>query len=814
MGTERTVLRRGLLCASAIGLIALPGTAMAQDATPAAAPAPTPAPANTGQAEAPSAAAAPGDIVVTARRRSESLLNVPVNVTALGSESIAKLGIRTLTDLAQATPGFTYGNTGQRTGNRVTMRGLGVSTTGASKTSFFLDGVYIAGDYTGLALSALERVEVLKGPQSALFGRASFAGAVNFVTREPTNVVSGAASMEVASFGEFRVDANLSVPIIEDKLYGLVAVNYYDFDAPDDWRDVDGTRHGSQSSRGAMGKLTFRPSPDFEVTAFGSYNRNSDGPGTALFIDPALRNGMITKINPLTGTPTGVIARYPFGSVPTFSPRLGNYNYFQGYLTNPGDRIRQWRSYLQMETGIADHTLTVTGAYNDQHNESQSNAFLRARPPAGTVSNALAHSEIIDKSVEARLQSPQKQWFRYALGLYYLDIKVNNLPSSSTYSVGPAVANDLISVGAFGTNRNTNKSVFGALYIDPFDKLTISLEGRYQWEDVKRTGATASFITLAAFNAGTRSTLTPILAPGGAQFDTTFKAFLPRANIQYRFSPNFNVYATYSKGNNPGGFNTSQFASPDQRVIREENLYNYEVGLKARMFNSLTVNLAAYLMDWKDQQTTGTFFTSATAVPPNTAYAIVENRGSSRIKGVDAEVDWRTPLDGLSFRVAGAYNDGRYRNYCSTNYAALLYTLPATATPAQRIQFACVPVDGNSLESVSKWTASVSADYVRPLFDQWDGFLRGDYQYASRQYDSELNFARAGEAHIVNLRAGIQRDHLTVEIYGRNLTNNATPTRLTRASDPFAGANNQANQSVGFTPRLPRSIGLRVAVKL
>ena len=815
MGIERTFLRRRLLCASAMSLIAcLPGAAMAQQATAVAAPAPTSASIGPDQSEAQTVATGPGDIVVTARRRAESLQSVPVNVTALGSESIEKLGIRTLFDLSQATPGFTYANTGQRTGNRVTTRGLGVSTTGASKTSFFLDGVYIAGDYTGLALSALDRVEVLKGPQSALFGRASFAGAVNYVTREPTNAVSGAASMEVASFGEFRVDANFSAPIIADKLYALVALNYYDFDAPDEWRDVDGTRHGSQSSRGAMGKLVFRPSADFKITAFGSYNRNDDGPGTALFIDPALRNGTITKINPLTGIPTGVVARYPFGRVPTFSPQLGNYNYFQRYLTNPGDRIRQWRSYLQAEAGIADHTLTVTGAYNDQHSESQSNLFLRARPPVGTVSNGLAYSEIIDKSVEARLQSPQNQWFRYALGLYYLDIKVNNLPSTLTYSVGPAVANDLVSVGAFGTNQNTNKSVFGALYIDPFDKLTVSLEGRYQWEDVKRTGATASFITLAAFNAGGKSVLTPILAPGGAQYDTTFKAFLPRVNLQYKFSPDFNVYATYSKGNNPGGFNTSQFASVDQRLIREENLYNYEIGLKARPFRSLTINLAAYWMDWKDQQTTGTFFTSATAVPPNTAYAIVENRGSSRIKGVDAEIDWRTPIDGLSFRLAGAYNDGRYRNYCSTNYAALLYTLPATATPAQRIQFACVPVDGNSLESVSKWTASASADYVRPLFDGWDGFVRGDYQYASRQWDSELNFAQAGEAHIVNLRAGIQRDHLTVEVYGRNLTNNATPTRLTRASDPFAGANNQTNQSIGFTPRLPRSIGLRVAVKL
>lgn len=754
-----------------------------------------------------------GEVIVTARRRAETLLSVPVNVTAFSSDTIAKRDIRDLYDLSRATPGFSYANTGVRSSNRVTMRGLGISTTGSSKTSFFLDGVYIAGDYTGLPLSALGRVEVLKGPQSALFGRASFAGAVNFVTREPGDEVDAAASFEAGSFGERRADVNIGVPLVRDMLYALVAASYYDFDAPDAWRDVDGSRHGAQKSRGVMGKIVFRPIPDLKITAFGSYNRNDDGPATALFVDPAARNGSIAKINPLTGVATGVVARYPFGDVPSFQPTAGSYAYFQGYLPDPGNRLNQLRGYLQGEAVIGGHTLTLTGASNDQRNVDQQNLFLRGRPPAGTVQNAIAYSEVIDHSLEARLQSPQDQPFRYALGLYYLDIKVENSPRSRTYSVGVATANDLVSSGAFGVNRNTNRSVFGALYFDPFSSLTLSLEGRYQWERVRRTGFTASFIPLASFNAGARSTFTPILAPDGSQFNTEFKAFLPRVNLQYRFSPDANVYVTYSKGNNPGGFNTSAFATPDQRVIEEENLYNYEVGFKARLWRTLTVNAAAYWMDWKNQQTTGTFFTAPTAIPPNTAYAIVENRGSSRIKGVDLDIDWRTPLDGLSLRLAGAYNDGRYRNFCSTNYAALLYTLPATATPAQRVQFACVPVDGNSLESVSKWTVSLDADYTRPIGGGWNAFVRGDYQYASGQWDSELNFAKSDDAHVVNARLGVSSERWTLEFFVRNLTKETTPLRLTRASDPFAGINNTVNQSIAFIPRLPRSIGGRLGLR-
>lgn len=750
------------------------------------------------------------EIVVTARRASERLMDVPVNVTALTSETMAKLGVKNLVDLMQTTPSLSYGNTGQRTGNRLTMRGLGISTTGTGKASVFLDGVYIAGDYTGLSLAGLERVEVLKGPQSALFGRTSFAGAINYVTKQPADEMSGSVTVDVATMNSVRVDGFVSGPVIADKLYGFLSVSSYDFEGPKAWTDVgDASRHGSQNSRGAVAKLTWTPTEPLKITALASYNRNDDGPSSALFVDPASRNGVVNKTNPLTGAAAGT-ARYPFGTTPTRQPQYGDYDFFHGYLTDVGDRIRQWRTYVQAEYEFDDgHTLTVTGAQNDQFLDSQSNANLRDRSPAsigGFVFNSYFYNALDDDSVEVRLASPQGQWFRYAVGAYWLDIRQDNRPNKIYYAA-PNPANDLVAVGAYGLNRNTDRSVFGALYIDPLDHLTLSFEGRYQEEAVKRTGFNAGTILVTNYNNGATSTLTPILAPDGSIFSTTFTSFLPRVNAMYKVSPDINVYATYSKGNNPGSFNTSLYATEEQRYIKEENLYNYELGVKARLWNQLSIDFSAYHMDWKNQQTTGTFYSGALI------YSIIQNTGKSTVDGAEVEMNWQTPIEGLSLRGTASYNDGQYKNYCSANYAALIYAVPSTATPAQRLQYACAPVDGNSLESISKWQTSLSFQYETPLDAVWTAYVGGDYQYMSRQWDSELNFARTPRADIFNARVGFDSSSWSLELYGRNLSKEDSPIRVTRASDTMGGATNATNQSIAYAPRIPRQYGLKASVK-
>lgn len=769
-------------------------------------------------------ASASGEILVTARKQSERLLDVPINISALNTAALAERGVKNLYDLMQTTPSLSFSTAGQRSQVKLTLRGLGVSTTGVNKVSVFLDGVYIAGDFTGLSLAGLERVEVLKGPQSAVFGRSTFAGAINYVTKEPSEL-SGGLSVDAGTFNDIHADGYVSAPIVEDKVYGFLSASYMNIDGPKAWTDTDGTHHGEQTSRGFMGKLTLKPTESLTIRGLVSYHKIDDGPGTGLFVDPKKRNRVVPKTNPVTGA-TVPSTSYFQGVIPTFDPQAGDYHYFQDYLSDPGDRISQWRTYVQGEYAFAnDHTLTLTAARNKQDSESQSNFIFRGRPTVAgsTVRNAIGYGTLDDNSLELRFASPQNQWFRYAAGAYYLKIKQRSLPSSIAYTVATTVAADRVNRGDFSSTDTRDQSLFGALYIDPIDKVTISGELRYQEEKVHRQSTPTTTVLVSSYVVGTN---TAINTAGIVDLTGIYKSWLPRINVQYKFSNEANIYATYSKGTNPGGFNTAVQRRPDQTLIKEETLNNFEVGLKARLFNSLSLSAAAYYMKWGNQQTTGSFFAYCTALttdcsPNPTAtstvaslYSVVENRGKSEIKGAEIDATWQTPLKGLSLRDGLSYNDGKYKTLCSSNFAALLYS--NTAPPNN-----CVPVDGNHLESISKWQNSFNADYETPVSGGWSFFSRGDWQYQSKQYESELNYAYTPGFHIFNARIGFENERWTFELYGKNLSDNHTPYRATRSSDSDAsvagvagGATNQYNQSVTFTPRLPRQFGMRVAVKL
>ena len=160
-----------------------------------------------------------GDIVVTARKSSERLQDVPLTISALSAATLEKTDTKTIFDLATRTPGLYFGTTGGRNGgNKLQIRNLSTGTSGGSKASVFIDGVFISGDYSSTALANLERIEVLKGPQSAYFGRSTFVGAVNFVTRDPGENFTGKIDAIWAGDGERDVSGFITTPIVSDVL--------------------------------------------------------------------------------------------------------------------------------------------------------------------------------------------------------------------------------------------------------------------------------------------------------------------------------------------------------------------------------------------------------------------------------------------------------------------------------------------------------------------------------------------------------------------------------------------------------------------
>lgn len=173
------------------------------------------------------------EVTVTARRREESLQEVPVSVAVVDAAAIENRGLQSIDDIARFTPGLSFSKAFGRATERPVIRGLGNVLAGVqfgveSGAAYFVDGVYYPGDLQGLNLNDLERVEVIKGPQSALYGRNSYSGAINFVTKSPTQEMTGDVRLLFAEDGEQDLRASISGPLIPGVLSACVAMSSTD----------------------------------------------------------------------------------------------------------------------------------------------------------------------------------------------------------------------------------------------------------------------------------------------------------------------------------------------------------------------------------------------------------------------------------------------------------------------------------------------------------------------------------------------------------------------------------------------------------
>ncbi len=701
------------------------------------------------------------EITVTARKREESLQEVPLTITAFSGKALEKLGISNVFDLAALTPGLTYENTGWRNGDKATIRGLTVpgQLPSQQKTSVFVDGIYVAGAYSSQSLANLERVEVLKGPQSAFFGRSTFAGAINYVTRDPGDTLAGKLMVSAASLGQTEASATVGGPLRGDAILGQLNAYYYNFDGPSEWRNSpDGQRSGSANTHAVSGKLIFAGMENLRIEARTAYNQDDDGHFVAGPVALSARNGRFIK-------PNGQIAFYPVGEI-SAGPLPLDFNLSD--LTNPGIDRHIWRNSLEATTEVAGQDLVLLAAYNKESNKLQQDTDFSNLP----ARLQLTDTTTTDTSFEARLSSRGEGRFRYLLGAYYLDLDLEN--------------DNLQLVGAARTPNPTrssdntrNLSGFFGLYFEIAQPLTLALEGRYQRDKIT-----------------SRNLLTNVTYEG------TFNSFLPRANLEYRVKDGLMFYAIASIGNNPGAFNSGNVPDESLRKVKEEKLKNYEIGMKSEWLDGrLLLNGALFSMRWSDQQ-----FRRSFNLPSGAIAALQTNEGNSQVDGFELEAAV-IPTPGVDLRATLSYNDARYTSFCSANLSALT---GRSDLPAPN---ACIYVNGNQLEAQAKWSGSLSAGYTRTISDQWNAFIRGDVQYTDRKYASEMNLAYAPETYILNARLGVEGERFGFEIFGRNLTDEDAPYRVGRGSDSRIPGGRNFDQTVVLTYRTPRQIGARLTYR-
>ena len=823
------------------------------------------------------------EIVVTARKTEEKLQDIPLTVSAFSAEALKNYNVLRIIDLNQLTPGMNFQEGSGRGGaGRFFIRGLTGGVAGTARASTFVDGVYVANSVSNILFGEMERAEVLLGPQSAQFGRATFGGALNLVTKNPKNVWSGSFAVSGASDNERNFDGWIGGPLIQDKLLGSLYVGTQHYGGPSLWTappDIlhpNGVHQGGTDTESGSIKLIFTPLEGLRFQGRFAYAKDHDDPAFSNILLPQYRTAVYQQIRrdcvQATAT-TAAVCTPQATSQPAyyFSGTINPGNAFKGgfpgglrnYDQYPDSTYRNTTQRVTLETTYVlpkGHNLRLTLADNKEtqpfgnFTDSDFTAFPSSR-------FSPSYQTIRDKSAELRLDSSHENRLRYSVGAYYLTLKTNLDASSfadylcNTVCVPTTPAalfrTDVLTgwTGSIGGSVNrfnpspfvTRNSVLDASYFigvfyDFTDRWTASFEGRSQKETIYNYNISSRYTATVA--AGPSAL--PLLDPANANKaviggQLSFTSFLPRVNAQFKITPDAQVYATYSKGNNPGGINTAaQIGQPlsgtteAQRSIQEEVLKNYEIGFKSQWLDHrLRVNGAIYQMKWDNLQNSATYFLNGVF------FGVTENRGAAKIDGFGIDAEF-APTKDWTFRGQLSYNRGTYERFCSIQLANLLYG-PASLLPGAALLGAdprCLAagsggqfntraqlVSGNELETAPKKTASVGFEYHTMVLSDWTLTPRGNLQYSDGQWESEMNLAKSPSWTMLELGLGLDKGPVSFEVFCRNCNNEDAPQRTTRLTDPYASNAPVAsgglgyNQTIGNNPRRPRQYGARFAWK-
>lgn len=761
--------------------------------------------------EAPQAAEEnePGAIVVTARKREENLLKVPVTVTALTSEALDKRGVVSMQDLAASTPALNINNNSSghadRSFQQIVLRGFTPSTTLATTTSLFIDGVAVSSPSAFTAISAPERIEILKGPQSAYFGRNTFAGAINVVNKTPSGDWGGTVTGMVGTRDNYRLRGEVEGSIIGEALtFRLTGER---FSKSGSWTNAsDGSTLGDQSTNSASLLLVAKPTEQLTMKVFGLISRDKDGPSAQtrlLAYDIKDAAGNVVYKNQsnctLTGNSVGVsgfgtATSNPFicgtlpGLINPVSMNTANDSITKNFLAIPQRRIVPskdgvdgyglLRNYQHLHTAI-DYELndmlsaSVLAGYNHEEwttmidlDGNDTSMIASASNPRGFFDFPfLIERRTEDYSVEGRL-SLDTGPLRAVVGVSYLNAYIIQGQGGGTAALTQAV----LTPG--GKNISKTFGAFYGLTYDFTDTFSLSLEGRYQVDTLEAHASTLgqTVVSSAYVPAGT-------YAPDQLVAKKTFKNFLPRVIANWQATPDTMVYASFSKGVNPSQFNSSiiaqtarvQQAAVDAGItltVDPEKITNYELGLKGRALNgNLRYTVAGYFAQWRNQinailltipdagSATGTSFVNG-----------FSNSGTVDIKGLEVETSLKVN-DLITIDAAGAFTDTNIKDFRSTQVSKLT---------------GIFDYSGKEMPNTSKWSANVGVQFGGDLPSVDDGrwFLRGDWNFKAGMWSSQANTTRTADLHLFNLRTGISKGNASLEFFVNNVFNNKTYTSI------------------------------------
>ena len=811
------------------------------------------------------------EVVVTARKREESLRDVPLTVTAVTAGSIERLGIRDAYDVALYTPAFSnVASFGRNSVERPVIRGQS-NILGDPNASYFVDGVYLSGSTSNTETANLERIEVIKGPQAVLYGRATFAGAINFVTRKPSDEFEGKVTATLGQHDQRDVAAWASGPLVEDRLSYYVALNHLEYggayDNPLDQRDD----LGAESTKAGTVKLRWTPTDAIEVDALVTAQQDADGPLAVGLQGREFNNCQLPgpTLPRSRGYYCGVVQ--PISKI-TIQQRTD-------LFPDPGINRDRVRAALTAKAGFGEgyEAVSVTGWSHEDYAIALDASYAGydafglldspALPPpapgaAGDPTRQFRNKGAFwrlqeerreDFSQELRLRSPADRAFRWTLGAYYFKQSDDLTRDDKATPDARIVPNGS---AALFFRELENKAVFGGIEYDITPRWTVTAELRHARDTRLQEGAQFATTPVAPSRCApggdgilvSTSPTTGCIVSSGLRepvpaLEATFKSDKPRFTLRWKATDDLTLFANYAEGNKPGGFNQPAvlplLASQGKgAAYDEEESVNVELGLKTELFDGRAF-ASVTLFDTKltNQQLTQNIV-GVNAAGSVIANSFIENVGKTDSRGVEFELTARLG-ERLDISLGGSYVDAVIRQYLNQDQADLYSNRPSSAfsvvsatnpggcgtlgaSPAANAA-ACLAlrnldnaqfgdVAGKRAPRAPEYNGYAVVQYSMPLGDGIELRLGGDVVYESSKFAQVHNLIETGDRTYLNARVGFEGHSWSVTLWGKNLTDNETALDILRYIDS-RNIPSPATRGFAITLPRPRQLGVTATLK-
>ena len=786
------------------------------------------------------------EIIVTARKREERLIEVPISIQVLTSETLQATGAYDLQDL-KALSGFTFikalsiGAGGRAFGN-LTFRGLqgeGGQVFEASG-ALFVDGIYVSGGQSSVNTVDVDRVEILKGPQNAFFGRSTFGGAINLVTKNPSKVFRASVNASATSRGSSDVDATIEGPLVSDRLTArLTLVNH---DKAAEYRATDGGALGAEKTQSITGTAYATPTEGVWLRLRGHYQKDDDSAAAFGYLPGQNSTSCAGKTFgdalDFAGNPVTYAAVRPYfcGSIPSLATTgagvIDANTDLPAALYGPLVRNSLNEPYLSKapkldHAGLARNVVRLSGqmgldlphsanlVVNIGYNKSNQVAFWDLDRSAQKYYYNLNAILTHDFTADARITTDPSRAIRGLLGISYFSssYQFSKIDYNVVFTtILPSAVGPSINQGNYTNERAKVPAIYGSIDLDFARKFTLSLDGRYQVDQT-----------------------TDYTQTGQAYVNKT-KKFLPRVSLSFKPGADSNIYLTYSEGVQPLSLNTGYInagiLNPPNAAVRAAarayisstvsgatefspvpTLENFEFGVKQRLLGgALEYSFAAFYEKWKNRITVAPIFNpaSCTTAQASTVACPLPSIGTSvtygndvNIKGIELSVAAK-PIENLSVTLYGEYKDAVFPRYYSPGLRTSL-TANVVSGGAPAVTFL-----NRQIGKSPKLTGSVSATYRRELTADYEGYVRTDVSYVGKQWESDYNFAETSDFVRVNVRFGVAKGDLSLEVFAKNLFNDKNWDNAYRLADLINTPTTFAGHGVGVTPPDKREIGVAV----